>query len=284
MSGARGRQLGSGLLLLVLSAGGCVARRDAAPPGPSPCPSPSPLATPSASPTPDGPSLPGPSTTPRPRHVVLLGDSTTWGTPKEQLETARRVALQSPYEPARTLEALLALEPPRREKGTPWRNARVHNLAVAASTTDLWLADPPRFCETAYARYGLVANACRRSIPWVKGVPLTVDGGAIDAVIVDLGINDPQVTNDPKETVGRLVEIGKALAPAPVIFFPPIAPPGGPRGTWPQEVRAEMVRQGLFDEAQQYPAYVPTYDGLHPTDGGYAAKAALWLDALRRLP
>lgn len=282
MTGGRCRWLTPGLLLLALGAGGCLARRDAPPPAPSPGPSASPQPTPDVAPPTPRPS-PAPSPTPRPRQVVLLGDSTTWGTPQKQSEIRKKVALQSPYEPARSLEALLALEPPRSEGGTPWRDARVYNLAVAASTTDLWLADPPRFCKTAYGKYPVVANACRRNVPWVKGVPLTVDGARIDAVIVDLGINDPQVTSDPKETVARLVQIGKALAPAPVLFFPPMAPPDGPRGAWPQEVRAEMVRQGLFDDAQ-YPAYVPTYDGLHPTDGGYAAKAALWLDALRKLP
>lgn len=215
--------------------------------------------------------------------MVLLGDSTTYGTPQQQKETGRKVAMQSPYEPGAALEALLALEPPSSRGGTPWRDAKVHNLAVAASTTDLWLTEPPRFCKTAYARYPLVAKACRRNIAWVKGVALALDGARIDAVVVDLGINDLQLTNDPQETVARLKQIREALAPAPVLFFPPIAPPDGPRGTWPQEVRAEMIKQGLFDEAQ-YPAYVPTYDGLHPTDGGYAAKAALWLDALRKLP
>lgn len=214
---------------------------------------------------------------------MLIGDSTTFGTPQHRKAASRRGALQSPYQPGAALEALLALEPPAASGGTPWRAAKVHNFGVAASTTEVWLVEPPRFCDTVYSRYPLVAMACRKKIAWVKAVPLAVGGVRIDAAIVDLGINDLQVTKDPVETVARLKAIRDALAPVPVLFFPPIAPPDGPRGTWPQEVRAEMVKQGLFAEAQ-YPAYVPTYDGLHPTDGGYAAKAALWLDALRRLP
>lgn len=285
MTGGRRRWLAPELVLLAVVASGCAARRDATLPAPpAPCPSPSITPAPALSPTPEPPrATPSPHAARRRRNVVLLGDSTTYGTPKSQQDPALRVAMQSPYQPGAALEALLALEPPRSAGGTPWRDAKVHNLAIAASTTDLWLTEPPRFCKTAYARYPLVASACRRNVAWVKGVPLALGGTRIDAVIVDLGINDLQLGQSPAETVARLKLIREALAPAPVLFFPPIAPPDGPRGAWPQEVRAEMVKQGLFDETQ-YPAYVPTYDGLHPTDGGYAAKAALWLDALRKLP
>lgn len=285
MSAGRLRRLAPGIVLLVLGTAGCAAHRADPPPAApdaSPCPAPSPTVTPTATVTP----IPSPTPTERAaarrRHVVLVGDSTTFGTPQQQ-STARKVVLQSPYEPGAALEKLLTLEPPPSQGGTPWRDAQVHNLAIAGSSTELWLADPPRFCKTAYEGYPLVTKACRKKTSWVKSVPLAVDGAHIDVVIVDLGINDLLITHDPKETVARLIRIRDALAPTPVLFFPPIAPRSGPRGTWPKELRTEMVKQGLFD-GKPYPAYVPTYDGLHPTDGGYAAKAALWLDALRRLP
>jgi lysophospholipase L1-like esterase len=44
-----------------------------------------------------------------------------------------------------------------------------------------------------------------------------------------------------------------------------------------------MEARGLFAESQ-YPPYLPTFDGLHPTHGGYGALGAMWLDGIRRLP
>lgn len=215
------------------------------------------------------------------RNVALIGDSTTYGTPPPQQGVH---SIQSPYNPGATLEALLAkLEPPPEEGGTPWRAARVTNLAVGASTTKLWLDEPPPGCNSLLALFPVVKKACAEGTSWVKAVPLAVDGGHLDAVIVDLGINDLLITKDPAETVDRLEAIREALAPVPVVFYPPIAPPDGPRGDWPLQVRAEMESRGLFGDAE-YPPWVPTFDGLHPTHGGYAAKGGLWLDGLRRLP
>ena len=193
-------------------------------------------------------------------------------------------AVQSPYNPAASLEALLAhVEPTPATGGTPWRGARVHNLGVGASTTELWLQDPPAFCGTALEGFAVIKAACRTKKPWISAAGSAIGDVPIDAAIVDLGLNDLLITQDPEATVARLARIRKALAPVPVIFFPPIAPPNGPRGDWPRRVRAAMIKHKLFDE-RQYPAYLPTFDDLHLTDGGYAAKAALWLDALRRLP
>jgi lysophospholipase L1-like esterase len=212
------------------------------------------------------------------RTVVLIGDSTTYGTPPPN-----EGRTQSPYNPAAVLESLLAtVEPPPAKGGTPWRGARVYDLAVASSSTPQWLADPPAACSSLLTLFPVVKKACAAKVPWVKAVPLAVKG-RIDAVIVDLGINDRLASNDAGETVDRLVAIRDALAPIPVLLYPPIAPPTGPRGDWPQRVRAEMEKRGLLTEPQ-YPPYVPTFDGLHPTDGGYAAKAGLWLDGLRKLP
>jgi len=129
----------------------------------------------------------------------------------------------------------------------------------------------------------VVAQACAHQTSWLEAIPLAVEGAHVDAVIVNLGINDLLITKNPAETVDRLQAIRAALAPVPVLFYPPIAPPGGPRGDWPLRVRAEMTKRGLFADPQ-YPAYVPTFDGLHPTHGGYAAMGALWLDGLRKLP
>lgn len=260
-------------LLVLLT--GCSALRP-----PPPVPAATPAATPSPSPTPE----PTPTTAASEtrRNVVLVGDSTTFGTRKVRPD--RPDAVQSPYNPAAALEMLLAhLEPPASEGGTPWRGARVHNLGVAASTTELWLADPPPFCGTAMELFRIVATACKKNVSWLAAMRAAIGGARIDAVIVDLGLNDALITQDPNETADRLVRIKKTLAPTPVIFFPPIAPPGGPRGDWPQRVRAAMKKRRLFTESQ-YPPYLPTFDDLHETDGGYAAKGALYVDALHKLP
>ena len=66
-----------------------------------------------------------------------------------------------------------------------------------------------------------------------------------------------------------------------MLFFPPIGPPDGPRGDWPQRVRAELEARRLFD-MPGYPRHVPTSDGLHPTPEGHAILAAHWTEALRR--
>lgn len=210
--------------------------------------------------------------------MVVIGDSIAYGAPPPA------EGLQSPYAPPTTLETLLAnLEPAPPAGGASWRGARVLNLAVGASDTSLWLARPPRECHTLFNRFPVVQKACAANVAWVDAVWMMAGGGTIDAVIVDLGINDRLVTDDPRVTVDHLVQIRDALAPAPVLLYPPIAPRDGPRGDWPQRLRAAMAARGLFDE-KQYPPYLPTYDGLHPTPGGYAALGALWIDGLRRLP
>lgn len=263
---------------LLLLAASCSARRD----GPTPATG----VAPQVAPTPQSTTAPAASATPAaavsrdgtPRTVAVIGDSIAYGTPPVG------EGLESPYSPTATLATLLAaLEPPPGEGGTPWRGARVLNLAVGASDTSIWLARPPRECHTLFNRYPVVQKACAANVAWVDAVWMMAGGRPIDAVIVDLGINDRLITDDPRETVDRLLRIRDALAPAPVLVYPPIAPRDGPRGDWPQRVRAAMEERGLFAETQ-YPPYLPTYDGLHPTHGGYAALGALWLDGLRRLP
>lgn len=214
----------------------------------------------------------------RRRTVAVIGDSIAYGA------TPPAEGLKSPYSPAATLEALLAtLEPEPEAGGTPWRDARVLDLAVGASDTRHWIARPPRECHTLFNRYPVVQKACAADVSWAEAVWMMAGGAPIDAVIVDLGINDVLVGGDVRETVDRLLAIRDAVAPAPVLFYPPIAPPDGPRGDWPQRLRAAMAARTLFDE-RQFPPYLPTYDGLHPTSGGYAALGSLWLDGLRRLP
>jgi lysophospholipase L1-like esterase len=202
------------------------------------------------------------------RTIALVGDSTTFGTPPPQ------EGIQSPYNPGRSLEALLAID------SGAWANAKVVNLGVGASTTAYWLASPPTGCGSLFAKFDVVKTACDLGTPWIKATSKAA--GNPDLVVVDLGLNDYLITKDPKETVDRLEAIRAALEPVPVVFFPPLAPPDGPRNDWPMQVRKAMEERGLF--TGEYPPYLPTFDRLHPTDGGYAGKAGLWLDAIRRVP
>jgi len=274
MSQRRSTRLALSALTLCLFGTSCAARQTTAsraPAAPDLAPAPVVLA-----PTVEAARTPAAGTPPR--TIVLIGDSTTYGSPPP------KQGIQSPYNPGAALEALLAtLEPLPEEGGTAWRDARVFNLAVAASTTTLWLQRPPIGCNSVLTVFPVVKRACAAQVSWVEAIPLAVEGGRIDAVIIDLGINDLLITKNPVETVDRLETIRDALGPVPVLFYPPIAPRDGPRGDWPERVRAEMVARGLFAEPQ-YPPYLPTWDKLHPTHGGYAAMGALWLDGLRKLP
>lgn len=212
------------------------------------------------------------------RSIVVIGDSTSYGTPPPG------DGIQSPYNPGAALAALLkTLEPAPTRGGTAWRRAKVHNLAVGASNTEHWLAAPPVGCGSIFEASRLVKAACAADVSWLDAIPAVVPGAPPDAYIVHLGINDLYITSDPTETVDRLQEIATRLSPTPVLFFPPIGPLDGPRGDWPQRVRAEMELRGMF-ASPSYPTELPTFDGLHPTHGSYAALAALWLDALRALP
>jgi lysophospholipase L1-like esterase len=288
MPARRPRRVALCAAALVVSAAACAARREAGERSAAlPPPAATPLATPTAAPEPTPVPAASPAATAkqqgaRRRNVVLIGDSTTYGTPPGQDKV--RKPLQSAYNPGAVLETLLdTLEPQQPPDGTPWRGARVFNFGVGASTTEMWLSDPPSFCKTVFKRYAPVKAACDRQIAWVKGVVPAMGGRHVDAVIVDLGLNDLQITEDPKDTVDRLVRIRDALRPIPVLLYPPMSPPDGQRGDWADRVRAEMTARGLFTD-REYPPYVPTFDGLHPTAGGYAAKGGLWLDGLRKLP
>lgn len=211
------------------------------------------------------------------RDVVIIGDSTSLGSPPPS------GGVQSPYEPGATLAMLLRmLEPTAKRGGTPWRRAKVHNLAVGASNSEHWLASPPAGCGTLLEAARIVQLACAAGTSWIDTIASAVPTGA-EVYIVHLGINDLLVTSNPIETVDRLEEIAARLAPVPVLFFPPVGPPDGPRGNWPQLVRQQMELRGLF-LSPSYPKELPTHDGLHPTHGSYGALGALWLDALRALP
>ena len=98
-----------------------------------------------------------------------------------------------------------------------------------------------------------------------------------DLVVLQLGLNDYLVTDDPAATADRLEQIRSRL-PVPVLIFPPVAPTA-----WSASWRAELEARGVEIPAD-YPATLPTFDQRHPTPGGYAAMAGLWLDRILKQP
>lgn len=198
------------------------------------------------------------------RDIVLVGDSTVYGTGQTSPQTF--------YQPGTVLELLLRKTEP---KTSPWRRARVTNLGVGASNSQHWLDVPPAGCGTLLELFTVPSRACRDGIAWVDEV-MRIRPTA-DLVILQLGLNDRLITTDPAEVVDRLEQI-RARLPVPVLVFPPVAPL-----PWSATLRAELEARG-FSVPPDYPSTLPTFDELHPTRGGYAAMAGLWLDRILDLP
>lgn len=198
------------------------------------------------------------------RDIVLVGDSTVYGTAQG--------SAQDRYQPGAVLELLLRKPEPTT---SPWRRARVTNLGVASSTTQHWLQTPPPGCGSLLEYFLVPSRACVDGSAWVDEI-LRIRPTA-DLVVLQLGLNDYLVTSDPAETADRLEQI-RARLPVPVLIFPPVAP-----NAWSAALRAELVARGIEIPAD-YPATLPTFDQLHPTHGGYAAMAGLWLDRILKQP
>jgi len=198
------------------------------------------------------------------RQIIVIGDSTEWGASPTG---------QSWAQPAKALAKLLQLAP----TGNPWRGAHVLNCAVPATTTFDWVTTfNPKACKF----FGIGFNACLRTScqrhePLGAAVPEI--GKRVDAVLVVLGTND-YPTNDPVGTVDRIAMLRALLAPARVFIAPPFPTTDPDRMDFVPLVRAELLARGLLT-GPDWPL-LPTWDGLHLTDGGYAAAAGLWVDAL----
>jgi hypothetical protein len=202
------------------------------------------------------------------RHIAVIGNSTEWGS----LGSGGK----SWTHPAAALEALLRIAP----AGNPWRRARVYNLAIPASTSTHWVElFEPAFCSFLGSNFNRVMEvACSLNLPFAYAV-LPAYNGRIDAVLAVLGTNDlPLPNGDPSEVVDRLAMLPAILAPAATFLSPPFPSTLEPRKSLIPLVRLEMLERGLLSGPDWPPLPVP--DGLHLSQGGYAAAAGLWLDAL----
>jgi lysophospholipase L1-like esterase len=216
---------------------------------------------------------------PAPAHarlVVLIGDSIMWG--GTAAPTGEPVG-QAATDPGRSLTALLALLPER----SAWNDAEVVNLGVPGTNTRDWVeAVPEHICKSPnrIPNLSVLDVACERRIPLADAVAVVVDRTP-DAILVQLGTNDVLKKIPPETTVENLAKLKDHLPKGGAIHIAAPVPPPAPPGT----EFAAAVRQGLLDRGlltgPDWPK-LPTVDGIHFTEGGYAAAAGLWLDVLRK--
>jgi lysophospholipase L1-like esterase len=207
--------------------------------------------------------------------VVMVGDSTTWG---GTFLPARAGVGQAPTDPARVLQALLAMLP----EGSAWRGAEVLDFGVPGATTRDWVESfPEPICKSPnrIPDIRVLDVACERRVPLAEAVAAAA-GRKPDAILVLLGTNDIVRKMPPEQTVENLVRLRRHLPDAPIYIAPPLHLPAPP-GT----ERRAAIRQGLIDRGlltgPDWPV-LPSVDGVHLTEGGYAAAAGLWLDVLRK--
>lgn len=206
--------------------------------------------------------------------VVLIGDSTSWGA---TTGTSTPVVVAT-TQPARTLKALLRLLGPT----SFWYHARVANFGVPGSRTPHWVtALGARACLPDEMRLSprLLHAACAAGRPLAHAV-LPALGRRPDAVLVTLGANDVLGHVEPDTTVANLEQLGAILGPDHVFVAPPLPAAVEPFQSGVRAIRERLVGRKLVT-GPDWPA-LPTADGLHLTEGGYAAVAGLWLDVLRR--
>ena len=207
--------------------------------------------------------------------VAMIGDSTMWG---GTASPDAVVVAQAPTDPAKSLAALLALLPPT----STWHDADVVNLAVPGTTTLDWVEKfNERLCTDQKRALSprILDPACRAKLPLADAVRPAL-GADPQAILVLLGTNDVLLKLDPSVTVANLAKLRDHLPAVPIYLAPPLRPPAPPGSTFADEVRRIMLERGLLTGPNWPP--LPTVDGLHLTEGGYAAAAGLWLDVLRK--
>jgi len=208
--------------------------------------------------------------------VAMIGDSTMWG---GTAPPAADKVQQAATDPGRSLAALLALLP----ETSKWHAGEVVNLGMPGTGTRDWMeAFPERLCAPAKRSQSprLLAAACERKVPLADAVQPALDGRTPDAILVLLGTNDVIAKIDPQTTAANLARLREHLPAGPIFIAPPIRPPSPPGSTFAEGVRRELLARGLLNGPDWPP--LPTVDGIHLTEGGYAAAAGLWIDVLRK--
>jgi len=215
---------------------------------------------------------------PSPR-VVLIGDSTTVGFGT----AAGYVLAERP-----PLALLTDLLPP----GSRWRRMEVVALGVLSSTTRDWAVAYPTCHTSTTVAAGIPAFAALALRACVDGSALVdhvteVVGRPIDAALLILGTNDPYRHDDATvdETLRNLRSIVDRLAPTPVLVASPFWSPHPSRHDF-IEALAERLDTSDFLRGPDFARQRLPVDRskVHLTRGGFVAAAALWLDALDRVP
>ena len=209
--------------------------------------------------------------------VVMIGDSTMWGGTAPPPRTS---VVQAATDPGRALAALLALLP----DSSAWHDGEVVNLGVPGTNTLDWVERfPERLCADGKRGQSprVLDPACDRRVPLAEAVAPAL-GRTPDAILVLLGTNDVLLKPplDPAVTAANLDRLRELLPRAPIYIAPPLRPPVPPGSTFADGVRRHLLERGILNGPDWPP--LPTIDGLHLTEGGYAAAAGLWLDVLRK--
>jgi hypothetical protein len=216
--------------------------------------------------------------------VVFIGESTTWGVssrPVTHWKFGRTI-----IPPQQHLAALLGRAP----RDCPWRKARVLNYALPETVTGIWSrGEPGVYCSLLGRGFNPALDvACARKVPVgmvLNEVIAKRHGRRPDLFLLTMGTNDstlPGVT--PELTVDNIEALVNLLTPVRVLVSPPLPRTFPPPPDWPDRVRAVELARGLVTgpDFHRYP--LPLYEGFHETDGGYAAFAGYWFDALCPTP
>lgn len=193
-----------------------------------------------------------------PIEVVLIGDSTT---------SCTGHPFDHPYRPEVAMQGILG------------DGYNVTNLAIGASATHQWIDGSHWYCTDIWASWFPIMNHCPEISRFIDGVKLVVPEP--DIVLVTLGINDQVYGSTVEETTARLAQIEEELAPALVLFSPPMFVDHNWAGyTWWAQLTWEMAIVGLTDFGHYR---YPRKDVVHNNDAGCLMSGARLAELILKL-
>ncbi len=193
-------------------------------------------------------------------NIVLVGDSNTW-------------FWNQPVAAHRVMEHLLELLP---YLDSPWRGAKVHNLAISGSRPKDWIVEK-RVCKPGGKKRYPIYAYCDEIDFLAEGITKVVPKP--DAIIVSLGLNSHKFAT-PAESAEYLAKLKthlEGISPK-VIMTPPFPMPREPFRSFVADVRREMLARDLVD--WDWPELELNPKGIHLTARArvvHGSLMALWL-------
>lgn len=192
--------------------------------------------------------------------VVLVGDSNTW-------------FWNQPVAAHRVMEHLLQLLP---YLDSPWRDAKVHNLAISGSRPKDWIVEK-RVCNPRGKKRYPIYEHCDEIDFLAEGITKVVPKP--DAIIVSLGLNSHKFATpaESAEYLAKLKVYLEGISPR-VIMTPPFPMPREPFRSFVADVRREMLARDLVD--WDWPELELKGKGIHLTERArvvHGSLMALWL-------